>query len=163
MGNSYPNSRENRSSSSANCGHNLAGTDSSAEFNRLSFELKLSFPKELDEVMNSVSVQIQRAINDAISNQVSPQIQNAIRAGSRPLTQKGWNLSTGRPGRDAEDNSNQKMRSSSRSEPFSNRLHDENADSTHDTKLLTQRKRYLNIVSHPIPSRGRLGGETRSC
>ena len=31
----------------------------------------------MNEVMNNVSVQIQRAIDDAISNQVLPQIQNA--------------------------------------------------------------------------------------
>ena len=36
----------------------------------------------MDEMLNSVSVQIQRAINDAISNQALPQIQNAFRAGS---------------------------------------------------------------------------------
>ena len=40
---SYPNSRENRSSNSANYGHNSAGTDSCAEFNRLSGELNLKF------------------------------------------------------------------------------------------------------------------------
>ena len=82
----YLNSRENRSSNSANYGHNSAGTDSSAEFNRLSGELNLRISRV--EVMNSVSVQIQRAINDAISNQVLPQIQNALRAGSGPVTQK---------------------------------------------------------------------------
>ena len=40
-------------------------------------------------MMNNVSVQIQRAINDAISSQVLPQIQNAIMAGSGHVTQKG--------------------------------------------------------------------------
>ena len=40
----------------------------------------------MDEMMNSVSVKIQRAINDAISNQVLPQIQNAIMAGSGHVT-----------------------------------------------------------------------------
>ena len=120
-GNSYTNSRENRSTNSANYGHNSAGTDSSAEFNR-----------EMDEVMNSVSVQIQRAINDAISNQVLPEIQNALRAGSGQMTQKGWNVSAEKPERNSEDNPSQKIRSSSRSEPFRNCLNDENADSTHD-------------------------------
>ena len=46
----------------------------------------------MDEMMNSVSVQIQRANNDAISNQVLPQIQNAFKAGSGHVTQKGWNV-----------------------------------------------------------------------
>ena len=43
--------------------------------------------------MNSVSVQIQRAIKDAISNQVLPQIQNVIMAGSGHATGKRWNVS----------------------------------------------------------------------
>ena len=60
----------------------------------------------MDGVMNSVSVQIKRALNDAICNQVLPQSQNALRAGSRPLTQKGWNVSDERPERNAEDNPN---------------------------------------------------------
>ena len=90
--NCYPNSKENRSSNSADDGHNSAGTDSSAESKWLPGELNLRISREMDEVMNSVSIQIQRAINDAISNQVLPQIQNALRAGSGPLTQKGWNL-----------------------------------------------------------------------
>ena len=91
------------------------------------------------KVMNSVSVQIQRAINDAISNQVLPQIQNALRAGSGPVTQKRWNVSAERPERVTEDDSNLRIRSSSKSEPFRNRLHDENADSTYDTYILPLR------------------------
>ena len=35
----------------------------------------------MNEMMNSVIVQIQRAINDAISNQVMPPIQNAFKDG----------------------------------------------------------------------------------
>ena len=46
----------------------------------------------MDEMMNSVSVQIQRDINDAISNQVLPQIQNVIKAGSGQLTKNEWNV-----------------------------------------------------------------------
>ena len=38
--------------------------------------------------MNSVSVQIQRAISDAISSQVLPQIQNAFMAGTGHGTRK---------------------------------------------------------------------------
>ena len=76
--NRYPSSRENRSSNSAEYCHNSAGTDSSAEFNRLSGELGLRITREMDEAMNSVSVQIQTTINDAISNQVLPQIQKPL-------------------------------------------------------------------------------------
>ena len=46
----------------------------------------------MEEMMNSVSVQIQRSINDAISNQILPQIQNAFKAGSGHVTQNGWNV-----------------------------------------------------------------------
>ena len=101
---SYPNSMENRSSNSANYGHNPAGTNSSADFNRLSGELNLRISREMVEVMNSVSVQIQRAIYDAISNQVLPQIQIALRTGSGQMTQKGWNVSAERPERNSEYN-----------------------------------------------------------
>ena len=81
--------------------------------------------------MNSVSVQIQRAINDAISNQVLPQIQNTLRTGSGPMKQTGWNVSTERPERNAENNLNLKTRSSSRSELFPSRLYDEGLDNAH--------------------------------
>ena len=47
--------------------------------------------------MSSVSVQIQRAINDAISNQVLPHIQNVVMAGSGHVTRKGWNVAAERP------------------------------------------------------------------
>ena len=51
----------------------------------------------MDEVMNSVSVQLQRAIYDAISNQVLPQIQNALWSDSGQTTQKGWTVSADTP------------------------------------------------------------------
>ena len=47
--------------------------------------------------MNSVSSQIQRAINDVINNQVLPQIQNVIMAGSGQETRRGWERSIERP------------------------------------------------------------------
>ena len=43
-------------------------------------------------MMNSVSVRIQRAINDAISNQVLPKIQNATMAGPGHMNKKGWSV-----------------------------------------------------------------------
>ena len=61
--------------------HNSATANSSAEITRLSNELHYRISREMDEMMNSVNVRIQRAINDAISNQVLPQIQNAVKAG----------------------------------------------------------------------------------
>ena len=94
--NHYPNSRENRSGNSAEYGHNSTGTDSSVEFNKLSGELNLRISREMDEMTNNVSVQIQTAINDAISSQVLPQIRNALKAGSGQSSQKEWNIPTER-------------------------------------------------------------------
>ena len=72
----------------------------------------------MDEMMNSVSVQIQRAINDAISNQVLPQIQNAIVAGSGHLTRERWNVPAERPEGYSEVLRNSDSRDNSRSKPF---------------------------------------------
>ena len=84
-------------------------------------------------MMNSVSGQIQRAINDAISNQVLPQIQNAFKAGSGHVTQKGWNVPAERPETNTEDYRNDKFRSNSRSEPVCNRLNDDHTDQAYYT------------------------------
>ena len=53
--------------------------------------------REMDEMMNSVSVQIRRAINDSIIIQLLPQIQNALMAGSGHSIQSGWNVPAERP------------------------------------------------------------------
>ena len=91
--NLHPNTRESRSGNSADFGQKSTGaSSSSAEFNKLSGELNSRITREMDEMMNSVSVQIQRAISDAIINQVLPQIQNALEAGAGHVTQKGWNV-----------------------------------------------------------------------
>ena len=71
--------------------------NSSAELNRLSSELNSRISREMDEMMNSVSVQIQRAISDAISTQVLPQIQNVIMAGLGHGAWKGWTIPSERP------------------------------------------------------------------
>ena len=76
-----------------------------------------------------------QSINDVRSSQVLRQIQIALRAGSRQMTQKGWNVSAERLERNSDDNLCQKTRSSSRSEPFRSRLRDEDADNTHDSLL----------------------------
>ena len=62
-------------------GHNSASGNSNVEINRLSSEWNSRLSREMDEMMTSVNVQIQRAISDAISNQVLSQIQNALKAG----------------------------------------------------------------------------------
>ena len=82
--------------------------------------------------MNSVSVQIQRAINDAISSQVLPQIQNVLRAGSGHMTQKGWNVSTEGPEIDPEVLRSENSRNNLKSERVENRPNDEPADDAYD-------------------------------
>ena len=104
----------------------------------------------MDEMMNNVSAQIQRAINDAISSQVLQQIQNALKAGSGPLTQTAWNIPTERPERHPEDHPSQKVRSSSRSEPARTRLCDENTDNAHDSTIslgINVVKKYASIFT----------------
>ena len=81
----------------AECDHNSATGNSSAEINRLSSELNSRISREMDEMMSSVNVQVQRAMSDAISTQVLPQIQNVIMAGSGHGTRKGWDLPSERP------------------------------------------------------------------
>ena len=81
----------------AGYGQNSASIDSQAEINKLSSELNSRISREMDEMMYSVSSQIQRAISDAINNQVLPQIQNVIMAGSGQETRRGWERSDERP------------------------------------------------------------------
>ena len=85
-GNVGRNQRNDHSRTNTEYDQNSVTANSSAEINRLSSELNSRISREMDEMMNSVSVQIQRAISDAISTQVLPQIQNVIMAGSRKGT-----------------------------------------------------------------------------
>ena len=91
-GNTGRSQRNIDSRMNAECDRNSVTGNSSAEINRLSSELNSRISREMDEMMNSVSVQIQRAISDAISTQVLPQIQNVIMAGSGHGTRKGWDV-----------------------------------------------------------------------
>ena len=92
LGNDHENThvhpRVINSGTSAEFDRNSDTANSTAEINRLSSELNSRISREMDEMMNLVSVQVQRAINDAISNQVLPQIQNVIKAGSGQVTKK---------------------------------------------------------------------------
>ena len=96
-GNMSRNQRTLNSRINAEFDRNSAMGKSSAEINRLSSELNSRISREMDEMMNSVNVQIQRAISDAISTQVLPQIQNVIMAGSGHGTRKGWDALSERP------------------------------------------------------------------
>ena len=96
-GNIGRNQRNINSRTNTECDRNSDTGNSSAEINSLSSELNSRILREMDEVMNSVSVQIQRAISDAISTQVLPQIQNVIMSGSGHGTRKGWDVPSERP------------------------------------------------------------------
>ena len=101
---------------SADLDHNSVTAISSAEINRLSSELNSRISREMDEMMNSVSVQIQRAINDAIGNQVLPQIQNVVLAESGLVTRKGWDVPVERPVPNPEVKRNLNAKNNPRSE-----------------------------------------------
>ena len=113
-------------------GHNSASGNSGAEINKLSSELNSRLSREMDEMMTSVNVQIQRAISDAISNQLLPQIQNALKFGSGHLTRNRWNVPVERPGIDSKDN-RYKIRENSRSEPVREGPNGEFTDQAYDS------------------------------
>ena len=92
--NPHLNTRENRSSNSTDRGQKSTGASSSVEFNKLSGELNLRVSRELDEMMISVSIQVQKAFNDAISNEILPQIQYAFETGVRTSDTDGMERSS---------------------------------------------------------------------
>ena len=117
----------------AECDRNSITGDSSAEINRLSSELNSRISREMDEMMNSVSVQIQRAINDAISTQVLPQIQNVIMAEPGHRIRKGWDVPAERPELNSEVQRNLNAKSSLRNEQYVNQLNGDYPDlNVHD-------------------------------
>ena len=85
-------------------------------------------------MMNSVSVQIQRAISDAISTQVLPQIQNVIMAGSGHETKKGWDVRPERPELNSEVQRNLNTKNNSRNGQYENQSNDDYPElNVHDT------------------------------
>ena len=99
----FSNCRNDEPRTSANFGQNSVEANSLAEINRLSSELNSRISREMDEMMNNVGTQIQRAINEAISSQVLPQIQNVIMAGSGRETRRGWEVPVERAEANAEE------------------------------------------------------------
>ena len=135
--NTHVNPRDINSGISADFDHNSATANSSAEINRLSSELNSRISREMVEMMNSVSVQIQRALNDAISNQVLPQIQNAIKAGSRQMTKKGWDVPSKRPEVNSEGLRSEKARNYVRSEQTHGRQFSDHPDDRNANDMVT--------------------------
>ena len=139
------NQRNANSGTNAECDQNSVTGNSSAEINRLSSDLNSRISREMDEMMNSVSVQIQKAISNAISTQVLPQIQNAIMAGSGPGTRKGWDVPSERPEPIPEVQRNLNAKSNLRNEQDENQLNNDYPDlNVHDT-VFTAFNRLLQV------------------
>ena len=85
----HSNSRKNEIRGFAENGQNSGENDSSSELNRLSGELNQRFTQKTNGLMNSVSLQIQRAVTEAINEHVLPQIQASLKSGNGLLPQKG--------------------------------------------------------------------------
>ena len=128
----YLNHREMGFDNNADPGHNSASSNSNIEINRISSELTSRLSRQMDEMMSSVNVQIQRAISDAISNQNLPQIQNALRSESGHLTQNRRNVPAERPEIDSEDNRDGKSRENLRSELIRECPNGESTDRAYD-------------------------------
>ena len=67
-------------------------------------------------MMGNVNTQIQRAISNAIGSEILPQIQTALNAGSGPLTQNRWNVSSERPKINSEETYGEKVKINTRCE-----------------------------------------------
>ena len=68
--NTYSTSRENEHGGSVGNGQGSGETDSSSELNRLSGELKQRRAQKINRLTNSVSMQKQGAMNEAMNEQV---------------------------------------------------------------------------------------------
>ena len=122
--NGFPNPGNNGPCPNTELGHNSIRECSSVEINRLSSELNSRISREMDEMMNSVSFQIQRALNEAISSQILPQIQNVVMAGSGQLTKERWNVPAERPEGYSEILQNLEPRNNSKSKQTNDRPKD---------------------------------------
>ena len=132
-GNIGRNQRNANSRTTTKYDQNSVTANSSAEINRLSSELNSRISREMDEMMNSVSVQIQRAISDAISTQVLPQIQNVMMTGSGHGTRKGWDVPSERPELNSEVQRSLNAKNNLRNEQEENQLNNEYPDlNVHD-------------------------------
>ena len=78
----------------------------------------------MDEMLNSVNTQIQRAISNAINNQILPQTQDALRPESGHVTQNRGNVPVERLEINPEDYRSEKTKNNSRSELIRDCLHD---------------------------------------
>ena len=130
--NLYLNHGEMGHGNDANLGQTSTSANSNAEINKLSSELNSRLSREMDEMMESLNIQSQRAISDATSNQILTQIQNALKAGSGHVTQNRRNVPVERPENNPEDYRSEKITNSSRSESIRDRLNHNYMDQAYD-------------------------------
>ena len=103
----------------------------------------------MDEMMNSVCAQIQRAISDAISTQVLPQIQNVIMAGSGHVTKKGWDVPSERPELNSEVQRNLNAKNSLRNEQDENQLDNDYPElNVHDNDIKLSKSNLIVAISN---------------
>ena len=98
----------------------------------------------MNSLMNSVSLQIQRIINEAINEPVLPELQAYLRSVNRQPPHRGWNLLGERPERNFEDTFSRKVRSSSRDELLWN-LNHEDEDEEVRKKLFQSQNRFNSV------------------
>ena len=133
--NLYLNHAEMKTGNSADPGQNLTSASANVEINRLSSELNSRLSRVMDEMMNSVNTQIQRASSDAINNQILPQIENALKAGSAHVTPNRWNVPSERPEINPEDYRSEKTKNYFRSEPTRDCLYDNHTNQAYDSAI----------------------------
>ena len=132
--NPYHDHRNSNASSNAEYGQNSTVMNSQAEINKLSSELNSNISREMDEMMSSVSCQIQRAINEAINTQVLPRIQNVMMAELGPETRRGWETSVERPEINSEAQPNSNVKKNPRNEQNDDhRIGEYNNRNVHDS------------------------------
>ena len=109
-------------------------------------------------VEDTVSVQIQRAINDAINSQVLRQIQNALMTESGHVTQKGWNVPAERREINTEVLRNEKARNNSKKELVQKPPNDEPTENAYDMVTEENESPILvpEFLTGRIPSRSYL-------
>ena len=130
--NSPLNSHEAQIRTYAQKGQTSRDADSSSEFNRLSGDLNQRIIREVSHFMSTVSSQIQRAINEAISDQILPQIQVTLKSGQGHVPERRWE----NPAKIREYRSKEALdrgvRSDSRDEYYRLPNRNEDPESTHD-------------------------------
>ena len=113
---SHSKSREDEIWGYAGSGHNSRKVDWSSKINRLSGELNQRITQEINDLMGSLSMQIQRAVSVAVNEQVLPQIEATLRSGQGQVLDRRWEVPGRRPECRSEGALNRKSRSSSRDE-----------------------------------------------